>query len=131
MTLTGIFSSANLSKRQIGSAGENIAAAYLKRHGYKIIERNFSVHKVGEIDIIARDGEYLCFVEVRLRSRDDYGTPAETVNYAKQKRLIRAAEVYLAKNDLTQALVRFDVAEVYGGKNSAKTVLIKDAFWAK
>ena len=127
MKLTEIFSSKNLSKKEIGDKGEELAVRHLKKQGYKILERNFSVHKIGEIDIVARDGEYLCFVEVRLRSRTDFGTPAQTVTPEKQQRIIRTAQYYIKNNSLENAYVRFDVAEVYGDGNIK---LIKDAFWA-
>lgn len=128
MKLTDLFSSKSLSKKETGDLGEELAARRLKRLGYKIIERNFSVHRVGEIDIIAMDGEYLCFVEVRLRSRTDYGTPAETVTAEKRRRVARAAEIYSAHNGLERALTRFDVVEVYAGAGRPKIEVIKDAF---
>ena len=127
MKLTEVFSSKNLSKKEIGDKGEELAVRHLKGQGYRILERNFSVHKIGEIDIVARDGEYLCFVEVRLRSRSDFGTPAQTVTPAKQQRIVRAAQCYINNNGLENSYVRFDVVEVYG---DGKPVLIKDAFWA-
>ena len=127
MKLTEIFSSKNLSKKEIGDKGEELAVRHLKRQGYKILERNFSVPKLGEIDVVAADGEYLCFVEVRLRSRTDFGTPAQTVTPEKQRRIIRTAQYYIKNNGLENAYVRFDVAEVYGDGNIK---LIKDAFWA-
>ncbi len=127
MKLTEVFSSASLSKKQIGNKGEDLAVRHLKQHGYRILDRNFSVGKVGEIDIVAMDGEYLCFVEVRLRKRTDYGTPAQTVTAAKQNRIIRAAQCYLMRKKLDNCPVRFDIVEVYG--DGPKLSLIKDAFW--
>ena len=127
MKLTEVFSSKNLSKKEIGDKGEELAVRHLKRQGYKILERNFSVHKIGEIDIVARDGEYLCFVEVRLRSRTDFGTPAQTVTPEKQRRIISTAQCYIRNKGLENTYIRFDVVEVYG---DGKPVLIKDAFWA-
>ncbi len=129
MKLTEVFSFANLSKRQIGNKGEELAVRCLRRNGYKILCRNFSVPRVGELDIVAKDGEYLCFVEVRLRSRSDYGTPAETVTPAKQRRIVRAAQCYLRRSSIENTPVRFDVVEVFGLKS--KPNLIKDAFWAR
>ena len=118
----------SLSKKDIGDLGEELAARRLKKMGYRIVERNFSVHRVGEIDIIAMDGEYLCFVEVRLRSRTDYGTPAETVTAEKRRRLVRTAEIYAVKKGLVNSLMRFDVVEVYGTEKP-RIEVIKDAFW--
>lgn len=126
MKLTEVFSSANLSKKEIGDKGEKKAVRCLKRQGYKILERNFSVPKIGEIDIVATDGEYLCFVEVRLRSRGDFGTPAQTVTAEKQRKIIRTAKVYLARHGAERAFIRFDVVEICG--LDAKPVVIKDAF---
>lgn len=130
MKFTEIFSYANSSKKEIGSFGEDFAVRYIKKQGYKILDRNYNVHHVGELDIVAMDGEYVCFVEVRLRSRDDYGTPAETVTPAKIKKIVRAAQCYVLSKGLENACIRFDVVEVYGGR-FPKAALIKDAFWAK
>lgn len=129
MKLTDLFSLKSLSKKEIGDLGEELAVRRLKQLGYKIIERNFCVHRIGEIDVIAMDGEYLCFVEVRLRSRTDYGTPAETVTAEKRSRLVRTAEIYAVKKGLTNALMRFDVVEVYG-MEKPRIEVIKDAFWS-
>lgn len=127
MKFTDLFSSKSLSKKEIGDRGEELAVRRLKRLGYKILDRNFSVHGVGELDVVAVEGDYLCFVEVRLRSREDYGTPAQTVDAGKRRRLIHTAEIYMQNNGLSGRLVRFDVAEVYG---DGRVELIKDAFWA-
>ena len=128
MKLTEIFSSKSLSKKEIGDKGEELAVRHLKRQGYKILERNFSVHKIGEIDIVATDGEYLCFVEVRFRSRTDFGMPAQTVTPKKQQRLVRAAQCYIIQRKQENRYIRFDVVEVFGNGNIN---LIKDAFWVK
>ncbi len=127
MKNTESFLSANLSKKKIGSLGEELAALYIRMRGYKILERNYNVPRVGELDIVAEDSEYLCFVEVRLRSRRDFGTPAETVTREKRRRLIRAAQCYILHKNMENRCVRFDVAEVYGGK-IPRVNLIKDAF---
>ena len=71
-----------MNKREIGSGYEEMAAAYLIEQGYKIVARNFSGRR-GEIDIIARDGEYLVFVEVKYRRDERQGSPAEAVDYRK------------------------------------------------
>ena len=128
MKLTEIFSSKSLSKKEIGDKGEELAVRHLKRQGYKILERNFSVHKIGEIDVVAMDGEYLCFVEVRLRSRSDFGTPAQTVTLEKQRRIVRTAQCYITQRKQENSYMRFDVVEVCG---DGKINLIKDAFWVK
>lgn len=129
MKNTEICSSANSSKKSIGNLGEEKALMFLRLKGYKIICRNYSVHNVGEIDIIAKDKNTLCFVEVRLRSRSSFGTPAETISAAKRNRLIRTAQAYIASNDIGDSQLRFDVVEVFGSKITSKINLIKDAFW--
>lgn len=117
--------------KDIGKLGEQLAVKALKKARYKIIERNFNA-RIGEIDIIAKDKEYLCFVEVRMRKSEDYGSGAETVNIYKQQKIIKAAGAYLLKHNLTDCPCRFDVVSITGngGKNSS-VELIKDAFEVK
>lgn len=95
-----------------GKCGENAVASYLKKMGYKILERNYR-NKIGEIDIIAKNKENLVFVEVKTRSSDKFGTPAEAVTYYKKQKIVNAAKYYLMKNP-TELNIRFDIAEVYG-----------------
>lgn len=103
-------------KRLFGNAGERIAVRYLKRHGYKIIERNYTVHGVGEIDIIAKDKSgVLVFVEVKRRRKNDFAPPSQNVTFDKRKRITRTANKYLMTNKI-YALTRFDVIEVTGRK---------------
>ena len=73
-----------MNKRQLGTVYEQKAAAYLQQQGYEILECNFRC-RLGEIDIIAREGGYLCFVEVKYRSGDGYGSPLEAVGVYKQR----------------------------------------------
>lgn len=100
--------------RQIGDLGEQMAADYLTQQGYTVIARNYyAAHH--EIDIIARYGAYICFVEVKTRRSSEaekYGRPAAAVSYTKQKRLITAAEQYLRQNPGC-GQPRMDVVEVY------------------
>lgn len=79
-----------------GQQAEDLAAAFLQRQGLTIVERNFRV-RGGEIDLVARQGSTLVFVEVRLRSRADFGGAAASITAQKQARLIRAAEHYLLR----------------------------------
>ena len=110
--------------RQIGTAYEQLAADYLKAQGYEILEHNFRCG-LGEIDLIARDGNYLVFVEVKYRSRSDCGYPSDAVNYKKQVRISNGAAYYLWKNyDSDQIWVRFDVVSIQG----EMVQLYKDAF---
>lgn len=100
-----------MDSRELGVWGERKAANYLKLHGYKIIEKNFSCRH-GEIDIIAENRSYLLFVEVKLRKSSDHGEAREFVTYSKQRRIIKAAQLYLQQND-TEKQPRFDVLELY------------------
>ncbi len=98
-------------KRSLGAFGEDAACRYLKRRGYRILGRNFSC-RFGEIDVIARRGRYVAFVEVKLRKNADHGAAAEFVTAAKQRRVILTAERWLQQNP-TDLQPRFDVIEVY------------------
>ena len=103
-------------QRQLADIGESAAAGFLKKHGYKIIEKNYTADD-GEIDIIARNREYTVFAEVKTRTYPPGGTswesrPAASVNYEKQSKIIRVAKCYLAYNK-NKGRVRFDIIEVY------------------
>jgi putative endonuclease len=100
--------------RSEGFAGEDRAAHHHERLGFAILHRNYAV-RAGEIDLVARapDGT-LCFVEVRARASDDYGTPAETITPRKQRRIIAAARHYLATKVRGEPPCRFDVIEIEG-----------------
>lgn len=98
----------NGRRQALGRRGEDEAARYLVERGYVILERNFR-RPVGEIDIIARHGGTLVFVEVRARSTDDFGLPQESVDRRKKSRLRRAAACYLADRGGAGGPLRFDV----------------------
>ncbi len=113
-----------MNNRQVGAVREAEAAAYLSQNGYQILEKNFRC-RTGEIDIIARDSEYLCFVEVKFRSGTDYGSPFEAVTYKKQQKIIRVAQYYMQKNGYAaDTECRFDVVAV----EKTKITLLKNAF---
>lgn len=98
------------NKRQKGSSYERRAADYLVGQGYEIIEMNYRC-KFGEIDIIARNGEYLVFVEVKYRYSAAGGLPEEAVDWKKQRRISRVASYYCMKHGISEAMpCRFDVA---------------------
>ena len=100
------------ARQNLGKSGENLAALELESRGYAVLERRYRTSH-GEIDIIARDGETLVFVEVRRRSSDEFGTAAESVTPAKQRRVIRMALAYLARHGLyDRCPVRFDVVGI-------------------
>lgn len=102
-----------MSKERItlGKQGEDLAAAYLKMHSHKIIQRNYR-QKSGEIDIISRDQDTLVFVEVKTRKNLRFGHPFEAVTLKKQAQISRVALDYLTRNRLTEQAVRFDVISV-------------------
>ena len=120
-----------MNTKKIGDYGELKATIYLKLHGYKIVERNYRT-KFGEIDIIAYNDKCLCFIEVKTRSRKDYGLAYEAVNFKKQRKIINCALQYINENNITSD-IRFDVVEVYRerGKLFVQEInLIKNAFTA-
>src|SRR5262245_50813639 len=94
----------------LGERGENIAARHLRNLGYKVILRNFRCD-LGEIDIVARDGKTLVFVEVKTRAYDD-PTPEEQVNAVKQNQITKAAKFYLSRYGSPQPEARFDVVAI-------------------
>ncbi len=114
-------------KQDFGQNGENIAENYLKSIGYFILNRNYRC-KQGEIDIIAKDGEEIVFVEVKTRSSIIYGNPAEAVDTYKQKHIRKAAEVYVYSNQLYNCYIRFDVIEVYLNRQTYRINHIKQAW---
>ncbi len=112
--------------RQIGKKGEGLACKHLKKDKYKIIEKNFRC-KQGEIDIIAEDrAGVLCFIEVKARSRQDYGSAIEAVTPSKQKKLLAAAFVFLEKNNITFKDLRFDIVSI--DLNAEEIHIMKNAF---
>jgi len=116
-----------MSTRQAkGAAGEQLAADYLQRKGLSVIERNFRV-KGGEIDLVCRDGKTTVFVEVRLRSRSDYGGAAASITTAKQGRLILAARHWLLRHGETPC--RFDCM-LLDGVEPQNIEWLQDAFAA-
>ena len=105
----------NFYKKLLGRAGEVEAQKYLKKKGYKILERNYKT-LVGEADIIAQDGEYVVFVEVKTRSGDEFGAPSEAVTRKKQQKYFRVAEQFMLKEQYEALFCRFDVIEIENGK---------------
>jgi len=113
----------------LGDRGENIAARYLRNLGYKIILRNFRC-QLGEIDIVARDGKILVFVEVKTRAYDD-PTPEEQVNSFKQHQITKTAKFYLSRYGVPQPLARFDVVAIVWPNNAEPQIRhTTDAFEA-
>jgi putative endonuclease len=99
---------------EVGRWGEACAAEYLSRAGYAVISRNVRPNRRDEIDIVARFGDTLVFVEVKTRSREDYGRPFKAVDRKKRHALNRAAAAFLRKAKHPGLYYRFDVVEVLG-----------------
>ena len=114
------------SKSERGASAETVAARLLVDAGYRIVERNFRC-KLGELDIVARDGDILVFVEVRSRADDEHGSAVEMIRRGKQRRVVRVARYYLATMQPTFEQCRFDVVAITG----SETILLRDAFRAR
>ncbi len=116
------------SSRARGRYGEAAAEAYLREHGYRILARNLHL-RYAEIDLLALERETLCFVEVRLRTSDRYGTAEESIDARKRRRLVRAAAAVMAQSRLPRyRSVRFDVVCVRPDSSGPRVRLIRDAF---
>ncbi|MBE5966399.1 MAG: YraN family protein [Lachnospiraceae bacterium] len=113
-----------MNKRAVGTFYEQKAARYLESHGYHILHKNFRC-KMGEIDLIAKDKEYLCFIEVKYRSNEGTGNPAEAITPAKIRRIAGTAEYYMLTHNFTQDTpCRFDAVLILDNE----ITLIKNAF---
>ncbi len=115
--------------KDIGDYGEDITTKYLIKSNYKIVMRNFRC-RLGEIDIIAFDGDYLCFIEVKTRYGGEFGFPVDAVNRRKQIKIQKVAEVYIYEKNCYNCSFRFDVVEVVlnNTDNDYNVRLIKNAF---
>ncbi len=116
---------------RFGRDGEKVALRYLKRKGYKIIEKNADVGR-GEIDIVALDGDVIVFVEVKSRHSSKDGHPADFVTPAKQRQLTRLALLYLSQHRWSEEPARFDVVVVTWEEDGGKPLVehFVDAFEA-
>ena len=99
-----------MNKAVTGKLGELAAGRYLRENGYEIITANYRC-RLGEIDIIAKQNKYICFVEVKTRSENYKYAPADAVTFSKRKKIIAAAKLYIASHNV-DLQPRFDVAEV-------------------
>ena len=96
-----------------GISGESEACQYLKGKKYIIEKVNYTIG-IGEIDIIAKQGKTIVFIEVKKRETLSYGRPSEAVNQRKQDKIRKVAQLYLIKNKLSSSSLRFDVIEIIG-----------------
>jgi putative endonuclease len=116
------------AKDGVGRYGEQVAVRYLEEHGLEVVERNWRCAR-GELDIVARDGETLVFVEVKTRSSVQFGVPAEAVTRVKANRLRYLAGSWLAEHPHSYGGLRFDVISVVRRRTGAADVLhLQDAF---
>ena len=117
------------TNKEFGDLGEKFAAAYLKKHGYKILEKNYK-NKLGEIDLIVRDGDEIAFIEVKTRSAAPYLSGMYSVDKRKQFHILRTAAVYLKLTE-SRLQPRFDVIEVEARRSDGELIgvnHIKNAF---
>ncbi len=122
--------------KKLGDFGEEKATLYLKRRGYKILERNYRAGRGGEIDIIAKaPSGVIAFVEVKTRTGNSMGDPRDAVNYHKKRHIINTALTYISRKNLYDEDARFDVIEVIPSKNGiikgVRVNHIKEAFEVK
>ena len=111
-----------------GKRGEDLACEALRRRGYVVVERRFRT-RMGEIDVVARDGDTIVFVEVKTRSSGSFGTPLEAVTWRKRQRLCTMAAEYVLARGLTGAPCRFDVVAIVEPGGSAPQVeIVRRAF---
>lgn len=119
-----------LKRKELGKRGEKIAANFLKKQGYQIIERNYRA-KMGEVDIVAREAETIVFIEVKTRRSTDFGLPEEALSYDKRRRLTKLALGYLSYYKIKDKNCRFDVVSILMDEDRVKDIrLIKNAFEA-
>ena len=100
-------------RKLFGQAGESAAEEYLRRKGYRIVARNLR-SPLGELDLVAEDGQVLVFVEVKARRTDAFGGAIQAVHHRKQEKLIQLAAQYLARRHIKDRLCRFDVVLLQG-----------------
>ncbi len=122
---TGDLSGSNNIEK--GKKGEDIAAACLRKEGYRIIERNYRC-LYGEVDIIAMDAGDVVFIEVKSRKSDNFGSPEEAVNIIKQRKISKVALNYLQKKGLTDHNARFDIVAIRFMPQGNRVKIIKNAF---
>ena len=111
----------------LGALAEDRAEKFLKALGYKILQRNYKT-KLGEIDIIAKDKDTFCFVEVKCRASDKFGKGFDAVTGKKQEQVAKAALNYLKENKLLNKSARFDIVSLDSSGREEKITLIKNAF---
>ena len=123
------FSPSRPDHLRLGTRGEKLACRFLRRNGYKVLHRNFRGRTGGEIDIVCRDRDALVFVEVKTRTREDFGRPFDAVDRTKQKRIARGGLAWLRLLGDPDILFRFDVVEVIIAEDAEPRIeLLRNAF---
>lgn len=121
------FADQDRQRKSLGRQGEDLAASFLRQRGYTIVCRNYRCRS-GEIDIIARKKNLLCFIEVKTRRTRRFGLPQEAVTAAKQHKIGRAAQDFLLRHGLENRPARFDVIAVDFSTGNGIIKLIENAF---
>jgi putative endonuclease len=111
------------SKQYLGIYGERLAAEFLQHKGYIILEKNFNVHHIGEIDLIAQKNDEIVFIEVKTRTSEHYGYPEEAVNDWKIKKISRCARNFLHTRNLHTVYARFDIISVIIDEKTNNTTI--------
>lgn len=113
-----------------GIVGEAYAAEFLRGNGYEVLHTNARLGRFGELDIVAKEKDILVFIEVKTRHSDLFGTPQESVNFRKQRKLCHCALLYMKMKNIRDKAFRFDVVAVMLNKdNTLKNIeVIKNAF---
>jgi putative endonuclease len=114
-------------RQTFGKKAEEAAVDHLKRRGYRILEKNYRT-PLGEIDIVAMDGDTLVFVEVKAKKTGRFGHPKEAVTAAKQRRISMAALVYLKSVGKVEHRARFDVVTLHGSLSAPAAEIVRNAF---
>ena len=130
--------SAHRPTSETGRRGEHLAAQFLESHGYRLVLSNFKapigrnsrgVAVTGEIDVVAVEGDVLCFIEVKSRASDDFAPPTAAVNLRKQRQIVRTAKVYRRIFGLQQMTYRYDVVSVILPTNADPRIELLKDFW--
>ena len=116
-----------LERQALGRSGEDLAFEEIERRGYAVLERRYRTRH-GEIDIVARDGDTIVFIEVKARTTAERGAAAEAVTVQKQRRLVTMATDYLSRHKLHGRRCRFDVVAIDGVGEFQRLTLYRGAF---
>lgn len=116
-----------MNRQQKGKAGEELAASFLEKQGYRILQRNYRFDR-GEIDLVAIESGELVFVEVKARHNDRFGSPEEAITPAKEEQLKKVAEGYLLERKLDHQACRFDIVSISYIGNTPEISVLRNAF---